>query len=334
MSGLWAVLLSALTALLAAWLLTPVAWRYSRNHGLVDQPGPRRSHSRPVARGGGVAVAAALIAAVLVTGLAGYAPVPGLLPWLLGVIAFTLLGWADDHRPLSVAFRLQAQLLLVTALLWATGLPTLPVWWIPLAVMGMLWWLNLYNFMDGADGLASLHAVVMALVLSIVFASMDRAVEAIAASATAAAALGFLYWNRPPAKIFLGDSGSLMLGWALGYLCWVGFRDGLFGVGWCLILAAPFVVDATLTLAWRVLSGRRWYTAHRDHAYQRLIRCGWSHGHVLMALLLVDLGVVAPAAVYAWKRPELEWALSAGMLLLIGALWLIVRLRTAGEKEQ
>ena len=331
-------------------LLVPAAHRYARARGLIDQPGPRRSHDRPVARGGGIAIAAGLLAAFAVLGgtaLPSEAGAGGgsgmLLALVLGLVAVVLLGAWDDHRPLPVRLRLPVQLGVAAGLVGACGgVPEItlngaavpvPVLWTLLAVPALVWMMNLFNFMDGSDGLAALEAAFAGLLLAWAFDRAGAALPAACALALTAAATAFLVWNRPPARIFLGDSGSLTLGFLLGGLALIGSTTGIVSVWAAFIAVSPFVVDATATLAWRLARGAGWYTPHRDHAYQCLIRAGWTHARVLTALAALNVAVVVPAFVLAIRRPERDgWiALVTGVFLLV--LWFVARGRAQAEKE-
>ena len=345
MSGTGPAVLAAVLTL----ALVPVARRYALARGLIDQPGPRRSHDRPVARGGGLAVAVGLLAAFGLIGLQGGPLGDSALSlralWGLtaGVAIVALLGALDDHRPLPVRVRLPIQLLVAIGLVFVFGgvssisiggqaLPAAALWTV-LAVPAVVWMMNLFNFMDGSDGLAALEALVAGALLGWAFERGGAALPAAVAFAVVGAAAGFLAWNRPPARIFLGDAGSLTLGFALGALALIGSVTGIVSVCAAFIAVSPFVIDATATLVQRRVRGAGWYTPHREHAYQRRIRAGWSHAQVLIALAVLNVGIVVPAFVFAVRRPEWDgWiALTTGVILL--ALWAAAGSRAPAENE-
>lgn len=309
-------------------VLTPLMRAYSLRRGLIDMPGPRRSHARPVARGGGVAIALS----VLICGVLLSPERPGYGALAVGIAGFTLIGWVDDHRPLPVLLRLVPELLLTAVLLawvWPSAWGLLLLVAATIIVVG---WVNLFNFMDGSDGLAAAQACFIALALAFSFIRSGDDFWATTALVLAAAAAAFLLWNRPPASVFLGDAGSLMLGWSLAFLGLIGVREDALTLSLCLILAGPFLVDALLTLAWRVVQGRQWYTPHRDHAYQILIRRGWSHRRVLGGMLLVNSVLVAPAAGLVLARPELGVIVAVLVLTILTGVWSIVQFRLAGGR--
>jgi Fuc2NAc and GlcNAc transferase len=319
----WLIVVLAFGAGLA---LTPLVRVYSLRRGLIDMPGPRRSHVRPVARGGGVAIAISVLicGALLSPGLSEFRAMA------VGVAGFTLIGWLDDHRPVPVVLRLVPELLLTAALLiwvWPSVWGSLLL---AVAILMVVWWVNLFNFMDGSDGLAAAQACFIAVALGVAFLHSGEGFWAAMALVLAAATAAFLLWNHPPARIFLGDAGSLMLGWSLAFLGLIGLREDVLTLSLCLILSGPFLVDASLTLGWRVVRGRQWYTPHRDHAYQILIRCGWSHRRVLGGMLSVNLFLVAPAAGLVLARSELGVTVAVMVLTILTGVWSIVQYRFAG----
>jgi Fuc2NAc and GlcNAc transferase len=244
------------------------------------------------------------------------------------------VGWLDDHRSVAAHWRVLAHTVAALwALWWLGGMPeldlgpvqlTLGVWGALLGLVAMVWLTNLYNFMDGIDGLAGTQAVVTGTMAALLVASRDPGLAA-GCLALAAAALGFLWWNRPPARIFMGDVGSGMLGFCFAVLAVAGERHGsLPALIWTLLLAL-FVWDATFTLARRVMRGERWYQAHRSHAYQRLVQKGWSHARVTLAVLLVNLLFLAPLA--WWASGHSRW-LPAAVLTVAAGCWLLWRWST------
>lgn len=329
---------SLVVAVVLSALLTPLVRWYARRRGLIDQPGPRRSHAIPVARGGGVAVVIAIVGAcMLVVGSSGWA-----IPFSIGVVAIAMLGWIDDHRALPVRVRLAWQLVVVVATMsWIGPVESVliggrefhsPVAWTLLACIAMTWLINLFNFMDGSDGLACVQTISSGLLFAAAFAASGNSELACLALVTASASFGFLLWNRPPASIFLGDSGSLSLGFIVAFLALAGTLTSAVSIALAFIIVAPFVVDATATLVRRVVSGQRWYTPHREHAYQSLIRRGWTHARVLGALVLVNALLVAPITLVVIRRPELDLvaALMVGGVLI--GVWLLARRGALAER--
>lgn len=328
---LWPLFAAAgLTALLV-WPLR--SWLLRRE--LLDHPDPRRSHRLPTPRGGGLAIAAAM-ACVLVLAAGGQG-----LPVLIALLALAGLGWLDDVRDLPVRWRLLFQLLIAVGLLLYTG-PVASVsvfqialawpWlWSILALVAVVWLINLHNFMDGSDGLAAMQGAWSGLALGALLSGAEMPTLALTAFILAGACLGFLVWNRPPARVFMGDTGSVTVGGVIAVLALGGAADGTVSIWQSLIVCSLFVVDATATLVGRVVRGARWYTPHRDHAYQRLIGGGWGHGRVLVLYTLLNLLVVLPVLLLAIRYPFWEMALALGLIGALAWLWSAVHRATTKE---
>jgi Fuc2NAc and GlcNAc transferase len=328
--------LVALAAFLLSLGLTAAVRRYAIQHALVDVPNVRSSHSRPTPRGGGLAIAVAWFAVVAGLLLAGRVERWTGLALLGGGAMVAGVGWLDDRHRLAAWIRAAVH---AVAALWAVwclgGAPSVRIGtdalWLgwagsALAVIGIVWLTNLYNFMDGIDGLAAGEAVVVGLIGGGLAAASGAQGLALAAVALAAAAGGFLVFNWPPATIFMGDVGSGLLGYAFGVIALASERaDAVPLVVWVMLLGV-FVVDATATLIARVLRRERWYEAHRSHAYQRAVQAGHSHRTVTTAALAVNC-VLALCAVGASAAPAFLPAAIAAALAGLGFLWLrVIRL--------
>ncbi|MEM8628437.1 MAG: glycosyl transferase family 4, partial [Pseudomonadota bacterium] len=175
--------------------------------------------------------------------------------------------------------------------------------------------------------MAAAQAVVSGLFLLFAFLNAGETALALAAATVAGAALGFLPWNFPLARVFMGDAGSVPLGCLLGGLCLAAFATGALPGTSALLILAVFYTDAGLTLLGRFWRGERWYTAHRKHAYQRLIAQGWTHGQVLFMYVALNFAVVAPAVITSVWRPELSVAVTVGAYGLLALLWGAVSLK-------
>ena len=310
--------------------LTALALAYAHRAQLLDAPGRRRSHALPTPRGGGIGPVLAWVAALAAIA-ALVAPLTHALPLAGGTLLVAGIGAIDDHRPLPAWPRLLVHALAGAWLVLAVqGVPATAVQWAVLAALVALLVgvLNFWNFMDGIDGLAGSQTVFVALALAVVALVAGQPVLALAAAALATAVLGFLPFNLPVgrrARIFLGDVGSGALGFAVGGLSLLAWSDGAAPAAVLLLLPSAFLVDAGLTLASRMLSGRRWYTAHREHLYQWLVRRKFSHARVVALFLAWNLLIVTPLAiaVLVHRAPPLP-ALASG--LAAGAVaWLAAR---------
>lgn len=230
----------------------------------LDRPNARSLHTNPTPRSGGLPL---VLMAAAVLYLAGDTSLATLVLMLAG------LSFLDDRQGLPIRIRLAGQAAAAGWLILATdGFGTTSYFW-PLILVVMVWSINLYNFMDGSDGLAGGMAVIG-------FGFLGLAAHgslATAGFAVSGAALGFLAFNFAPARIFLGDVGSVPLGFLAAALGLYGWQEGFWPWWYPLLVFSPFAVDATFTLLRRMLRRERFWEAHREHCYQRLIRSGWSH---------------------------------------------------------
>lgn len=334
------MLLAALVSLVAiAAIAAALALLVARNAGrlgLMQAANERSSHVRPTASGGGVAIAACGVLAGLATA-AVHGPVYAAIAALGAVLG--ALGFADDRIDLPARLRLAVQLasvvvlvtVLATAMPLAVGFAPLPFW---LAVGALVLfgtaWLNLFNFMDGIDGLAAGQAAFMAAAaVAVALLGGGDAGGPFGWGwwllAVAAASAGFLAPNWPPARIFMGDAGSLFLGFMLFALALVSVSEGALRWPVWLILGAPFLADTLVTLVVRMRRRERWYAAHRRHAYQHLARRWGGHRPVTLLFAAVNIVWLAPLAALAQLAPVPPLALAA-----IAYLPLIVFVSRAG----
>lgn len=289
--------------------MTGALRRYALARSLIDIPNGRSSHSVPTPRGGGMAIVLSFLLALPL--VAAMDLVAWSLVWaLLGSgVGIAVLGFLDDHGHIAARWRLLGHFVAAFwALFWLNGLPPINVFsfsfnlgWLGhgLAAVYLVWLLNLYNFMDGIDGIASVEAICVCLggvLLGI--ASSTQTTEFVAPLLLAAAVAGFLFWNFPPARIFMGDAGSGFLGITLGVLslqaAWVAPQ-----LLWSwLILLGVFIVDATFTLLRRLMRGDKVYEAHRSHAYQYASRRFGRHLPVTLAVTALNLFWLLPIALW------------------------------------
>lgn len=266
---------------------TWLARRYAIRQSLIDQPGERRSHSVATPRGGGIAIVISLLVAAIAIGLRQPAQAPLMLAFGVGLLMVAGIGWVDDHRPLSPWMRLGVHVVASSLFALAVG-DLYDSFWLGLAAfVGTLVLTNVWNFMDGINGLAASQALIAAVGL----AWMAGGGWGLLGLALAAACAGFLPFNFPKARIFMGDVGSGAIGFALGALCVVA--GARMGERFALVLlpVSLFLVDSGLTLLRRLLRGERWWTPHTQHAYQAWSRAA-GHGRVTVAYALVSLGVI------------------------------------------
>ena len=312
-------------ALIASGFGTRLVLAALRRFDVLDRPNPRSSHAVPTPRGGGIAIILVVVAAILVIanvggGGAGNAEVATIAAAALGL---ALLSWLDDLKGISILGRLAGQIAAVGAGLTVMGgdrpyfgglFPGAvdPVG----AALLWVWFLNAFNFMDGFDGIAGTDATALGLGIAAAAAIAGFGPEHAALGlATAGAALGFLWWNWPPAKVFMGDVGSVPLGFILGWLLLDLAARGLWAPA--LILPLYYLADATVTLLKRAWRGEPVWQAHRQHFYQQAVHRGFGHGAVVGAVAIANLALVglAAAAALGYVGPAL---IAAG--LVVGAL--------------
>jgi UDP-N-acetylmuramyl pentapeptide phosphotransferase/UDP-N-acetylglucosamine-1-phosphate transferase len=304
-----------LPALLAfAGTATVLALALSRGKRVlpVDRPNERSLHSTPIPRIGGMAMMAVLVPVALAT-------VPGAAAWVLPMAVLAVVSGIDDFRGLPVAVRFGAQGL-VAAYAVGLALTGLPWWVFTLAWLATVWTTNLYNFMDGSDGLAGGMAVFGFGSFAIAGWQAGDPMLAASCVAVAASAAGFLLFNFNPARVFMGDAGSVPLGFLAALFGAIGWRAGYWDLVFPVLVFAPFVVDATVTLMHRLMRGERVWQAHRSHYYQRLIQLG--AGHRRTALLEYTLMASMAAAALAGRatgHTTAAAAASAAVLVALGA---------------
>lgn len=306
-------------ALVASILLSRAMMAYAVRCRLVDVPNERSSHAAPTPRGGGLATVvvflAGMVAAAFITDLA-----PAVLVALFGSsLIAAAVGFWDDHRQLAARSRAIAHFAAAAwALVWLGGFPSLSsglslglfagnLFWL----VALVWFLNAFNFMDGIDGIAGAEGVFIsgsaALLLFLSGSNSLALVFIVLMAATA----GFLLWNLPPARIFMGDVGSGFLGMVLGALAIASVKEGSLTMWVFAILFASFIADSTVTVARRILHGRRWHSAHRSHAYQHAARIYGSHGKVTAAVSAINVLWLFPLTFAAWGWPNLGWLFTA-----------------------
>lgn len=309
---------------------TGIVRRYALRSGMVDIPNQRSSHRVPTARGGGIAIAVTFLIAT--TLLAGVGLLSANTAWALvgGGLMVAWTGWRDDRNSVPIKWRLTAHFV---AALWALfcldGMFSLPLGGedvvggyagAVLTLVGIVWLTNLYNFMDGIDGLAAAQAISTASVGGLLLWVSGAYGLSLTSFTLAAASAGFLIWNWPPARIFMGDVGSGLLGFSFAVLAIASEKSGAFpALGWLLLLAI-FVTDATFTLIRRIIRKQPWSQAHRTHAYQCAVQLGASHRQVTLSVVFLNIIVLCPLAWLVWWRPA--WLLV--VCLAVGAFALLI----------
>jgi len=303
------------TLLLIVWMLR------TRDRLPLDVPNDRSLHRLPVPRSGGMAIMAGIFA--------GFAILQTPLAVVLPAAALVVVSHFDDARGLPIPLRLGAQLAAAAAFAFS-AFPTVAL--SLLVVLGILWMANLYNFMDGSDGLAGGMTVIGFASLAVGAWMSGNDASLIECAIVAAAGAAFLLFNFPPARLFMGDAGSVPLGFLVAALSLSGWRDGDWPLWFPAAVFAPFIADATVTLLKRAVARERIWEAHNNHYYQRIVRMGWSHRRTALVeyALMLACGVTA---LWALREPlYLQMAailalvaLHAGLAVWVERAWQVLR---------
>lgn len=314
MSAAWAV--ATLVPALGSAVLIAVLRRSALTRTLADIPNERSLHGEPRPRVGGIGVMAAALPVAFA--LAGRdLAVPLGLAFLLMLVSI-----ADDRHSLPIAVRLPAHL--AAAIAAAFSPPSLQPLAAACAALAVAWMTNLYNFMDGADGLAGGMGVIGFATLATGAAAAADLPLAMACACLASACAGFLLHNFPPARVFMGDAGSIPLGFLAGALGVAGVARDAWPAWFPALAFAPFIADATTTLARRAARREAFWRAHRTHSYQRLVLAGWSHRRLALSAYAL-MALSSACALLALREKALDrsviiWGWIAALALLVLAL--------------
>lgn len=317
----WLVMGALLALALLSAALTWAARGYALRRQLMDHPGERRSHSVATPRGGGIAIVISLLATAAVAMWAWPQAMPSLLVAAAGLLLVAGIGWWDDHRPLPAMRRLLVHFIAAGLL---AGLVKIHggSWLLALLVLFFTASLiNIWNFMDGINGIASSQAIVVALGVAPVLPWP----WSLLAIALGLACVGFLPFNFPRARIFLGDVGSGALGYAVAAV--VAVASLRTDINWILLLVplSPFLVDAGFTLLARIISGQRWMEPHTQHVYQRAVQAGASHAQVTGMYFVLGLFSITVFNVSSNLQPRWEAVVAIAWFITLSMLWLLLR---------
>lgn len=306
-----------ITLSLSAFLISLLGTRLlilalRRRPVLVDIPNLRSNHTRPTPKGGGIAVVMALVICLLVADL-DYSIV-------LSLLLLTAISLLDDLIGVPISVRFLVQVIAVAIPLSAMQLAFngfFPIWFDKLLIgIFWVWFINLFNFMDGIDGISAAETVCIGIGLCFPAALTGAFPNALSTYAliVAAAGFGFWWWNRHPAKIFLGDVGSVPIGFLLGYLLLLAAMQGYIYAA--VILPAYYLGDSTVTLLRRLYQGKKIWQAHSEHYYQRAVRGGWRHDQVVRYILGCNL-LLLLLATLSILNPEVAWVHLAMAYLIV-----------------
>lgn len=298
---------------------------------LLDIPNNRSSHTVPTPRGGGLAIVIVLLLSGVVSLFLPQAPIDVLVCLLLATLAFSLLGWQDDKHDLPASVRFLIQLLIAVFasgwLLWAavpgysTSFALLAL--LLLSTLWIAWMANLYNFMDGIDGISAVESLILGATTSYWFAISGVASMAIICIAVAGASVGFMRWNWSPAKIFMGDVGSLALGAFFAIIAIIGTTRLDIPLLAFLILYAVYLADSGVTLLHRIIKKEKWWQAHRSHFYQRAVQSGFSHAQVSLSVMALNIIFAVLASLLIMGIINATAAMVVTMAILMPLMFLI-----------
>ena len=307
---------------------------------ILDHPNERSLHDRPVPRGGGLAILIAL--GVCGAAAAFFYPARGLAGMGLGVLIVAVVSFIDDRHSVTPAGRLVAHVAASAAIVYSgyflhgLEIPGMSWDWPPivgavLSAVFIVWMINLYNFMDGMDGFAGGMAVFGFGTFAVMGWTAGHDAFLAVSLIIAAASAGFLFFNFPPARIFMGDVGSSTLGLLAATLSLWGARDGIFPFWIALLVFSPFIVDATVTLFRRLLRGDKIWQAHKTHFYQRLVQAGWGHRKTVLWEYAL-MAACAGSAIWVVRQTEtVQWWTIGFWTMVYALLIAMVRRLEAGN---
>lgn len=321
------ILAIALTA--SSFLLTYLIIFLSLKKKILDIPNERSSHTQPTPRGGGLAFIIVFYVSLILLWRDHFIA-NSLFVALLGGIPVASIGYCDDLFGVKNKWRALIQILsAIWGLVWLKGIPSFyfgimhfhaPILFFVIALIVTVWFINLYNFMDGADGLAGLEAIFVGVSVGGLLFLSGFLGEAYLCGALAFSVLGFLILNWSPAKIFMGDVGSGFLGYIFAILMWsTNNHHQLPSPVWG-ILFAVFFADASFTLIHRIWQRKRWWSAHREHVYQLMIQHGWTHRQLAFSILLINIMICLPLAITYLYLPKN--VICPFLISFSGVLWL------------
>jgi Fuc2NAc and GlcNAc transferase len=321
-----------------AYYITSFIRNYSLRNNVIDVPNERSSHEIPTPTGGGLSISVSILLSVLL--FSGGANNAISLTLSIGPAALVIaaVGWMDIHSEIST---LKRAIIYLFASVWAVlalgGLDSVSIGssrvelaWLGnvLVIISLAWLINLYNFMDGTDGLAGIQAISAGLFGAIFFMYTGDFNAATICLAILFSSLGFLIWNWASAKIFMGDVGSCTLGFTFGVLAIYGELSGSVPIYIWVILLSVFISDASFTLVKRILCRETWYRAHNTHAYQRLVQMGVGHDSVATYTFYTNTLILGPLAFFVLAKPEYALITISSVYFTLAVIWWSIHKRS------
>nr|SPS06981.1 Glycosyl transferase, family 4, conserved region [Candidatus Nitrotoga fabula] len=307
---------SPLIAALITMLVTTIILFSKVGKEIQDIPNERSLHAQPIPRIGGIGLMAGLLSAwgLMIKSLAWWVVLPLVILFIVSLL--------DDMRGLRVRSRLLAQITAAAILVFGSGLLTQNILVSLFMIFCIIWMTNLFNFMDGSDGLAAGMAFFGFTMYGVAALMHGADTQAMLNFSISAAGLGLLYYNFHPAQVFMGDAGSIPLGFLTAAMGLWGWQLALWPAWFPLLVFSPFIMDASVTLLKRTLNRKKISEAHREHYYQRLVLIGWGHRNV--ALFEYSLMLAAGASAIGWLNHSTEWPWI--LFLIWGSIYLSLML--------
>lgn len=342
------LVLPAVLAFVSAWWLTKSLCMPKSFLTILAHPNERTLHARPTPQTGGVAVVGSVVIGLILAAslLAIAQPSKPVLPkgmasgsvWIVAsMLLIFMVSFVDDCIGLPASLRLGVQAAAAGIIIGGVGLtvssipipggPTIQLGLasIPVSVLLLIWMANLYNFMDGMDGFAGGMTFVGFSFLAYFGWQAQFPVMLIISIFVAMGALGFLLHNFPPARIFMGDAGSITIGFLAGTLMILGVRERVFEIWVPIMIFSPFILDATVTLTHRAFRGQKIWEAHREHYYQRVVLSGWSHRRTVLAEYAVMIFCGGLAVLYHHANETWRLIILVTWVVMFFALGQLVR---------
>jgi Fuc2NAc and GlcNAc transferase len=324
---------------LISWMLTSLVRNYALKNQILDIPNHRSSHALPTPRGGGLGFVITSQIGFYFLYATDYLTLDVYLALLIAGSIVAAISFIDDHRHLHPLSRITFHIIAASYCLYLLpeigavgGIVNIPLFIALPLILALVWLINLYNFMDGIDGLAAIQAMLVAGGAAIMLVSIGEYKFAVLWGVLLFAVMGFLLLNWPPAKIFMGDVGSSYLGMVIGCLALVTTLNTKLSLWTFILLLGYFIVDATATLLVRILKGEKWYQPHRSHAYQILAINYGRHSHVLVRIVLVNLVWLFPSAFLAAYSPDYGPYITV-IALLPMTVW-VLKVGAGGKAEK
>ena len=301
----------------------------------MDIPNVRSSHAEPTPTGGGLSISLSILFFLMFAWWIDESIRHVVVGLGIGGSVVAIVGWLDDHKEISPIIRI---ILYFFASCWV-------VYWLGgytsikinndvydvgmagniISVIFITWLINLYNFMDGTDGLAATEAITVSILGLIYFWISGEYIAALLCAVILSSSSGFLIWNWYPAKIFMGDGGSCLLGITFGSIALYGDKNDKVSIFVWLVLLSIFISDSTYTLIKRMITGEKWYRAHNSHAYQKLVRMGFSHRQVAMGVFYINIFILSPASYLIFSGDGNILLIILTIYSILGICWFYIQ---------